>query len=105
MSVNPRNMLNNFRFNVEAQMSHFTCHSSLVIYIKCLCLSLGHAEQFLLSCGSSKIIFGRGVTFRMSHVIYQMVMLILGTCLCYVIWYFLKYSIKIIFNPPQACRD
>ena len=67
MSVNPWNMLNNFRFNVEAQMSHFTCHSSLVIYIKCLCLSLGHAEQFLLSCGSSKIIFGRGVTCYISN--------------------------------------
>ena len=51
----PWNMLNNFCFGVYAQkwvfviMSHVTCHISLftshILYMKCLCWSLGHAEQ------------------------------------------------------------
>ena len=33
-------------------MSHVTCHMS---YVKCLCWSLGHAEQLLFSCLGSKV--------------------------------------------------
>ena len=47
---------------------------------------LGHAEQLLFSCVSSKVIFCHAVTcnishftFHMSHVICQMLMLIPGT--------------------------
>ena len=33
-------------------MSHFACHKS---FVKCLCWSLGHAEQLLFSCARSKV--------------------------------------------------
>ena len=75
-------------------MSHITCHISPftchMLYVKCLCLSLGHAEQLLFSCLCSKVSICNYVTFRkshvtlrrlrMSHVICEMLMLILGTC-------------------------
>ena len=45
-------------------MSHVTCHMS---YVKCLCWSLGHAEQFLFSCLCSKVSISIYVTCDMSH--------------------------------------
>ena len=93
--VDPWDMLNNFCFHVYAQkwvfviMSHVTCHfrMSHVIYVKCLCWSLGHAELLLFSCVSSKVSICNYVTCHMSHVAChmshvtcQMLMLILGPC-------------------------
>ena len=46
-------------------MSHVACHMS---YVKCLCWSLGHAEQLLFSCVSSKVSICNYVTCHMSHV-------------------------------------
>ena len=77
--------------HVTCNMSHCACHMS---YVKCLCWSLGDAEQLLFSCLCSKVSICNyvtchmshvtfrisHVTLRMSHVIYQMLMLILGTC-------------------------
>ena len=37
---------------VTCRMSHVTCH---MLYVKCLCWSLGHAEQFLFSSLGSKV--------------------------------------------------
>ena len=53
-----------------------------MLYVKCLCWSLGHAEQLLFSCVSSKVSICNYVTCHicMSHVICQMLMLILETC-------------------------
>ena len=98
--VDPWDMLNNFCFHVYAQillcmgekcnayfltaaaaavfviMSHVRCHISHVTcqmsYVKCLCWSLGHSEQLLFSCLYSKVSICDYVTFRMSHVICQM---------------------------------
>ena len=60
--VDPLDMLNNFCFHVYAQkwvfvISHVRCHMSHCAshYVKCLCWSLGHAEQLLFSCVSSKV--------------------------------------------------
>ena len=56
--VGPWDMLINFCFDVHAQkwafviMSHVTCRMS---HVKCLCWSLGHAEQLLFSCLYSKV--------------------------------------------------
>ena len=63
--VDSWDMLNNFCFHVYAQkwvfvimshvtgrMWHVTCHMS---YVRCLCWSLGHAEQFLFSCLCSNV--------------------------------------------------
>ena len=88
--VDPWDMLNNFCFHVYTQkwvfvimshvtsnMSHCTCHMS---YVKCLCWFLGHAEQLLFWCLCSKVSICDYVTCRMSHVICEMLMLILGTC-------------------------
>ena len=52
-------------------MSHFACHMSPCachMSFKCLCVSLGHAEQLLFSCVSSKVSICNYVTCRMSHV-------------------------------------
>ena len=38
--------------HVACHMSHCACHLS---YVKCLCWSLGHAEQILFSCLCSKV--------------------------------------------------
>ena len=97
-------MLNNLCFHVFAQkwvfvimshvtcdMSHFACHMSHcachMSYVKCLCWSLGHAEQLLFWCFCSKVSICNYVTCHMSHVachmshvLCQMLMLILGTC-------------------------
>ena len=63
--VDSRDMLNNFCFHVYAQkwvsviMSHVTCHISHVTchmsYVKCLCWSFGHGEQFLFSSLCSNV--------------------------------------------------
>ena len=65
-------------------MWHVTCDTS---YFKCLCWSLGHAEQLLFSGLCSKVSISNYVTCDMSHfachivhVICQMLMLILRTC-------------------------
>ena len=63
--------------HVTCHMSHCACHMS---YIKCLCWSLGHAEQLLFWSLCSKVSIYNYVTCRMSHVLCQMLMLILGTC-------------------------
>ena len=75
---------------VTCHISPFTCH---MLYVKCLCWSFGHAEQLLFSCLCSKVSVCNYVTFRMSHVtllmsdvtlrishvMCQMLMLILGS--------------------------
>ena len=42
-------------------MTHFACHMSLCVchmsYVKCLCWSLRHSEQFLFSCLWSKVTY------------------------------------------------
>ena len=43
------------------------CHMSHV-YLKCLCWSLGHAEQLLFSCVSSKVSIFNYVTCHISHI-------------------------------------
>ena len=60
---------------------------SVTVSVTCLCWSLGHAEQLLFSCVNSKVSICNYVTcqlshfaFHMSHVICEMLMLILGTC-------------------------
>ena len=58
-------------------MSHFACHMS---YVKCLCWSLGHAEQLLFSCVSSKVSICNYVTCHMSHVACHMSHV---KCLCW----------------------
>ena len=50
-------------------MSHFTYHMS---YVKCLCWSLGHAEQLLFSCLCSKVSICNYVTCHMSHFAFHM---------------------------------
>ena len=57
------------------------------VSVTCLCWSLGHGEQLLFSCLSSKVIICNYVTchlshfaFQLSHVICEMLMLILWTC-------------------------
>ena len=53
-------------------MSHDTCHilpfTCHMIYFKCLCWSLGHAEQLLFSCLCSKVSICNYVTCHISHV-------------------------------------
>ena len=75
---------------VTCHISPFTCH---MLYVKCLCWSFGHAEQLLFSCLCSKVSVCNYVTFRISHVtllmsdvtlrishvMCQMLMLILGS--------------------------
>ena len=84
--VDPWDMLNNFCFHVYAQkwvfviMSHVTFRMSHVIYVKCLCWSLGHAEQLLFSCVSSKVSICNYVTCHMSHVACHMSHV---KCLCW----------------------
>ena len=58
-----------------------------MLYVKCLCWSLRHAEQLLFSGLCSKVSICNYVTCHISHVrcqmsyvICQMLMLILGTC-------------------------
>ena len=53
------------------------------VFVTCLCWSLGHGEQLLFSCVSSKVSICNYVTchlshftFHMSHVICEMLMLI-----------------------------
>ena len=46
---------------------------TVTVSVTWLCWSLAHAEQLLFSCVNSK-------AFHMSHVICEMLMLILGTC-------------------------
>ena len=41
-----------FMCMLKSHMSHVACHMS---YVKCLCWSLGHAEQFLFSCLCSNV--------------------------------------------------
>ena len=85
--VGPWDMLNNFCFHVYIQkwvfvifvicniahvtcnMSHCACHMS---YVKCLCWSLGDAEQLLFSCLCSKVSICNYVTCHMSHVTFHM---------------------------------
>ena len=91
--VGPWHMLNNFCFHVYAQkwifviMSHVTfriCHmlhvTCCMSYVKCLCWSLGHAEQLLFSCVSSKVSICNYVTCHISpftcHMLYV-------KCLCW----------------------
>ena len=57
------------------------------VFVTCLCWSLGHVEQLLFSCVSSKVSICNYVTchlshftFHMSHVICEMLMLILWIC-------------------------
>ena len=63
--------------HVTCHMSHCACHMS---YVKCLCWSLGHAEQLLFSCVSSKVSICNYVTCHISpftcHMLYV-------KCLCW----------------------
>ena len=80
--VDPWDMLNNFCFHAYAQkwvfviMSHVACHMS---YVKCLCWSLGYAEQILFSCLCSKVSICNYVTCQILHVTCHMLFV---KCLC-----------------------
>ena len=60
---------------------------TVTVSVTCFCWSLGHGEQLLFSCVSSKVTICNYVTchlspftFHMSHVICEMLMLILWIC-------------------------
>ena len=97
--------------------------TSVAVTVTCLCWSLGHAEQLLFSCVSSKVIIYNYVTCHMSHVACHM-----GMCpsaphtvarkvsidlperfyiiaphmfICQKV--FCRYARKILHNSPKAC--
>ena len=55
--VDHLDMLNKFCFHVYAHKSLFmiVCHAVMLSYVKCLCSSLGYAEQLLFSCLCSEV--------------------------------------------------
>ena len=63
--------------HVTCHISPFTCH---MLYVKCFCWSLGHAEQLLFSCVSSKVSICYYVTCCMSHFACHMSYV---KCLCW----------------------
>ena len=74
---------------VTCCMSHCTCHMS---YVKCLCWSLGHAEQLLFSCLYSKVsICNYYVTCHILHVTCNMphcaCHMSYIKCLCWFLWH------------------
>ena len=75
-------------------MSHVACHMS---YVKCLCWSLGHAEQFLFSCLCSKVSISIYVTCDMSHFACHM-----SHCACHMSYikclcWFLGHAEQLLF--------
>ena len=65
---------------VTCHISPFTCH---MLYVKCLCWSLRHAEQLLFSCLCSKVSICNYVTCHMSHFACHMSHVIYVKCLCW----------------------
>ena len=78
-------------------MSHCTCHMS---YVKCLCWSLGHAEQLLFWCLCSKVSICDYVTCHISHVTCHM-----SQCACHMSYvkclclcWFLGHAEQLLFS-------
>jgi len=74
-----------------------TCHISLS-YVKCLCWYLGHAEQLLFSCVSSKVSICNYVTCCMSHFACHM-----SHCACHMSYvkclcWFLGHAEHLLFS-------
>ena len=75
-------------------MSHLACHMS---YVKCLCWSLGHAEQLLFSGLCSKVSISNYVTCDMSHFACHM-----SHCACHMSYikclcWFLGHAEQLLF--------
>ena len=81
--------------HVACHMSHCACHLS---YVKCLCWSLGHAEQLLFSCLYSKVSICNYVTCHISHVTSNM-----SHCTCHMSYvkclcWFLGHAEQLLFS-------